>query len=67
MLPVSYLWTFCPVLKKQKELEKCFLEVYTNLLAGPPRQERTEDPDKIEADMGDVLGDFMGEEGEGGM
>jgi putative FmdB family regulatory protein len=32
------------------------------------RLERGEDPEKIEADMGDVLGDFMGgaEEGEGG-
>lgn len=32
------------------------------------RLEQGEDPEKIEADMGDVLGDFMGPEGdEGGM
>ena len=30
------------------------------------RLEAGEDPDKIEADMGDVLGDFMGKEGEDG-
>ncbi|HEU5124920.1 MAG TPA: zinc ribbon domain-containing protein [Verrucomicrobiae bacterium] len=30
------------------------------------RLEAGEDPEKIEADMGDVLGDFMGEEGGGG-
>jgi len=30
------------------------------------RLEAGEDPEKIEADMGDVLGDFMGEEGSGG-
>lgn len=29
------------------------------------RLEKGEDPEKIEADMGDVLGDFMGSEGEG--
>lgn len=29
------------------------------------RLEAGEDPDKIEADMGDVLGDFMGEPGDG--
>ena len=29
------------------------------------RLEAGEDPEKIEADMGDVLGDFMGEEGRG--
>ncbi len=31
------------------------------------RLEAGEDPEKIEADMGDVLGDFIGEEGAGGM
>ncbi len=31
------------------------------------RLESGEDPEKIEADMGDLLGDFMGGEGEGGM
>jgi putative FmdB family regulatory protein len=30
------------------------------------RLEAGEDPEKIEEDMGDVLGDFMGPEGEGG-
>ena len=30
------------------------------------RLEAGEDPEKIEADMGDVLGDFMGGEEEGG-
>ena len=30
------------------------------------RLEAGEDPEKIEADMGDILGDFMGGEGEGG-
>jgi hypothetical protein len=30
------------------------------------RLEAGEDPEKIEADMGDVLGDFMGGPGEGG-
>ena len=30
------------------------------------RLEAGEDPEKIEADMGDILGDFMGDEGEGG-
>lgn len=30
------------------------------------RLEAGEDPEKIEEDMGDLLGDFMGEEGEGG-
>src|SRR5215468_3474846 len=30
------------------------------------RLEAGEDPEKIEADMGDLLGDFMGGEGEGG-
>ncbi len=29
------------------------------------RLEKGEDPEKIEADMGDVLGDFLGPEGEG--
>ncbi len=31
------------------------------------RLEAGEDPEKIEADMGDILGDFMGEGEEGGM
>jgi hypothetical protein len=31
------------------------------------RLESGEDPEKIEADMGDLLGDFMGGEGEEGM
>jgi hypothetical protein len=31
------------------------------------RLESGEDPEKIEADMGDLLGDFMGGEGEAGM
>jgi len=31
------------------------------------RLESGEDPEKIEADMGDLLGDFMGGEGEGGI
>ncbi len=31
------------------------------------RLEAGEDPEKIEADMGDLLGDFLGPEGEGGM
>lgn len=30
------------------------------------RLEKGEDPEKIEEDMGDVLGDFLGPEGEGG-
>jgi hypothetical protein len=30
------------------------------------RLEAGEDPEKIEEDMGDLLGDFMGGEGEGG-